>query len=98
MQALLELPRPTNSLHSLRNFHDTVESHTRGLSSLGKSGETYGDLLVTVIREKLPKEVKLNIARSKTTPEWSLPQLMSAVIKEIRILECGTHNSPLGSS
>ena len=98
MRALLELPRPTNSLHSLRNFHDTVESHTRGLSSLGKSGETYGDLLVTVIREKLPKEVKLNIARSKTTPEWSLPQLMSAVLKEIRILECGTHNSPLGSS
>ena len=41
MQALLELPKPTNSLHSLHSFHDTVESHTRGLSSLGKSGETY---------------------------------------------------------
>ena len=44
MQALLESPKPTNSLHSLCSFHDTVESHTRDLSSLGKSGETYGHL------------------------------------------------------
>ena len=55
-------------------------------------------VLVTVIHEKLPKEVKLNIARLKTTPEWSLPQLMSAVLKEIRTLECGAHNSLMGSS
>ena len=79
MQALLELPKPNNSLCS---FHDAVESHAHGLSSLGKSVETYGDLLVTVIQEKLPKDIKINIARSKTTPESSLPQLMSAILKE----------------
>ena len=92
------VPKPSNSIRSLRSFHDAVESHTRGLSSLGKSEDTYGDLLVTVIREKLPKELKINIARSKTTPEWSLSQLMSAILKEIRILECGTNQLSLVSS
>jgi len=98
MLALLELPKPNNSLHSLRSFHDTVKSHTHGLSSLGKSAETYGDLLVTVIQGKLPKDIKINIARSKITPESSLPQLMSAILKEISILEYGAHNSSMTQS
>jgi len=92
MQALLQLPKANNSLHNLRSFHDAVESHIRGLSSLGKSVDTYGDLLVTIIREKLPKDIKINIARLKTIPESSLPQLMSA------ILEYGAHNSSMTQS
>jgi len=98
MQALLELPKLSNSLRSLHSFHDAVKSHTHGLSSLGKSEHAYGDLLVAVIHEKLPKEIKLqcNIARSKTTSEWSLSQLMAAILNEIRILECGAHNPLMG--
>ena len=93
MQALLELPKRSNSLRSLHSFHHAVESHTRGLSSLGKSEHTCGDLLVTVIREKLHKEIKTNIARSKTTSELSLFKLMAAILDE---LECGAHNSLMG--
>ena len=37
MKALLDMPSPTNNLASLRMFYDSVESHIRGLSSLGKS-------------------------------------------------------------
>ena len=96
IRALLELSKPSNSLCSLRSFHDAGESRTRDLSSLGKSEHTYGDLLVTVIREKLPKEIKTNIARSNTTSEWSLSQLMVAILNEIRILECGVHNPLMG--
>jgi len=98
MQSLLELLKPNNNVRSLRTFHDAVESHTRVLSSLGKPGGAYGDMLLTVVREKLPREVKLNIARTKDTPGWSLSQLMSALLKEIRILEYGAHNSLMGSS
>ena len=46
MQALLDLTSPTNSLAALQLFHDSVESHIRSLSSLGKSHDTYGSLLV----------------------------------------------------
>ena len=33
MQALLDLPNPTNTLTSLQQFHDSVKSHIRSLSS-----------------------------------------------------------------
>ena len=39
MQALLDLPSPVNILTSLQPFHDSVESHIRSLSSLGKDRE-----------------------------------------------------------
>ena len=89
MRALLEIAKPTNNLTSLRAFHDTIESHSRGLSSLGKSEETYGDLFVPIILGKLPKEIRQNLARETATSEWTFPQLMSAILKEIRILETG---------
>ena len=56
MQALLDLPSPVNTLTSLQQFHDSVESHIRSLSSLGKDCESYGDLLVPIIMGKLPVE------------------------------------------
>ena len=90
MRALLEMP---NTLNSLRMFHDTIESHSRGLSSLGKSEDTYGDLLVPIILGKLPKDTRQNLARDTDTPEWTFPQLMSAILREIRILETGGNDS-----
>ena len=93
MQALLEVPNPTNTLISLRTFHDTIESHSRGLSSLGKSEQTYGDLLVSIILGKLPKDIKQNLARNSTRAEWKFSQLMSAILREIEILETGSSSS-----
>ena len=57
-QALIELPGPTNSLSSLREFYDTTESHIRSLSALGKAEDSYGSLLVPIIRGKLPGKIK----------------------------------------
>ena len=63
MQALLDLPSPVNTLTSLQQFHDSVESHIRSLSSLGKDRESYSDLLVPIIMGKLPMETRKNLAR-----------------------------------
>ena len=49
MQALLDLPNPTDTLSSLETFYDVMERHVRSLSSHGKPVESYGNLLVTVI-------------------------------------------------
>jgi len=46
MQALVELPSPSNNATSLRQLYDTIESHIRGLESLGKSKDTFGDFLI----------------------------------------------------
>ena len=46
MQALLDLPAPSNNATSLRQLYDAIESHIRGLQSLGKSKDTFGDFLI----------------------------------------------------
>ena len=58
MQALLNLPNPSNNHSSLQTFYDTIENHMRGLASLGKSPDTYGSLLTPIILTKLPNEIK----------------------------------------
>ena len=92
MQALLHLSSPSSSLTSLRLFYDTVESHIRGLASLGKSEHTLGDLLIPIIMEKLPIDVQRNLAREHSNSPWNLPDLMAAILKEIRILESGLYS------
>ena len=93
MQALLNLCDVTNSLSSLQSFYDTVENHIRGLSSLGKFPESYGDLLTPIIFRKLPKEIQRNLARDHSNAEWTLDDLRSSIMKEIRILETEIHTS-----
>ena len=58
MSTLLELPRPSNSLTSVHVFDNTVESHSRGLSSLGKSEHTIGEIIVSVILGKLQRVIR----------------------------------------
>ena len=92
MTSLTTMASPTNSLASLRMFYDSLESHIRGLASLGKAEHTFGDLLVPIIIGKLTPEVRKNLAREHSNTQWILSDLMVAIQKEIRILECG-HDS-----
>ena len=89
MQSLLELPRPDNSTHSLQRFHDKLETFVRGLESLGKCQDSYGDLLVPIIREKLPSDLKRSMARDHGNRQWTLPELRDAIRKEVNILQEG---------
>jgi len=93
MQAFIKAPNPANTLNSLRKFYDTVESHLRGLSSVGKSKQSYGDLLVPIILSKLPKDTIRNLARGSTSTDWKYPELISAIRREIEILDASATNS-----
>ena len=93
MQALLDLPKPVYELSSLHVFYDTMENHVRGLESLGRSHETYGDLLVPIVLGKLPSDMRTNLARDHDSHEWKFQQLRESILKEIRILEIGVHTN-----
>ena len=93
MKALLEMPSPTSSLASLRIFYDSVEGHIRGLSLLGKSEHSYGDILVPILMGKLPSDIRRNLAREHSNSQWILADLMAALLKEIRVLESGLYDS-----
>ena len=86
MHALLNTPKPVNTLCSLRLFHDTVESHIRGLTALEQSENSYGALLVPIILGKLPSEIRRNLACAHTDPEWTITDLQTGILTEFRVL------------
>ncbi|XP_062574758.1 uncharacterized protein LOC134236601 [Saccostrea cucullata] len=89
MQALLDLPPPKNNLTSLRHFYDQVETYVRGLESYGQAQDTYGSLLVHVILNKLPTEIRKNLAREHGSTDWLLRDLRNSLYRKLYILEAG---------
>ena len=89
MKALWELPKPTDSIASVKDFYDSLETYIRGLKSLGKTEDSYGDLLIPIILEKLPGSLKTHISRTHGDKAWTLPELKEAVYKEIQASEAG---------
>ena len=89
MQALLQLPIPSSNLHSLRKFYDDMETKIRALESLGKLQENYGDMLVPIVLEKLPCDIREHLTRQHGDGDWLLSDLRYVIFKEIKIKEAG---------
>ena len=89
MEMLLNIDAVTSqyNLKGLRHLYDTVESQVRGLKSLGVSAKSYGSLLVSVLLNKLPQELRLIVSRQVKEEEWNLDGLLSMVEKEISARE-----------
>ena len=66
-----------------------MESYIRGLESLGQCQDSFGNLLVPVILEKLPADVKRNITRGHGNNKRQLQDLRQALKRDIGILESG---------
>ena len=73
----------------MRNFHDKVETHFRGLQSLAVDSETYSSIVVPVLLEKIPESVRLNMVRStrKSHLDWEVMDLLDALKKELEVRE-----------
>ena len=51
------------SVKEMRKLHDTIERNVRALRSSGMHYEHFVPLLVSIILEKLPNTIKLQITR-----------------------------------
>ena len=71
-----------NNLTGLRHLYDFVEMHTRSLTSLGVTSDSYGTLLSSVLINKLPSDVRLLISRNVSGEEWKLDKLLKALHNE----------------
>ena len=89
MQGLLELPRPMSTIVSLRTFQEKMESYIGGLQSLGQGQDSFGFLLVPVILEKLPADVKRNMTRDHGNNKWQLQDLRQALKRVLVFLSQG---------
>ncbi|XP_070557407.1 uncharacterized protein [Ptychodera flava] len=83
IKALWQLEKPTGTLNSLVTFHDNMEGYICGLNALGKSDDTFGDLLILIILEKVPANVRKQISRDKGDEAWTLTSIRESIQREI---------------
>ena len=76
-----------SNLKRLRELYDQVEAHIRALQALGVESESYGKLLIPLLMEKLPANLRLIISRSIDKEEWDLDVLLRAFDNEIEARE-----------
>jgi hypothetical protein len=95
MKSLLDLPALQSNLLSLKEFYDTTESYIRGLESLRQQEETFGTMLIPILMDKLPSNVKINITRANGSDRWTLESLRRCILHEITILEAGQTKTTL---
>ena len=89
MRKLYGLAKHENTHKSLQTFFDLLESNVRGLENLGKASNTYRELLVCILLDKLPGEFRKNLTRKHGQDQWPLQDLRDALRSEIRALEAG---------
>ena len=83
----LEAVASANNMVGLRRLYDSVETHIRGLESLGVGAETYGSLLSSVLLNKLPTTLKLAISRKLGGEEWGLNAILREFLMELEARE-----------
>ncbi len=98
MDVLLNIERVVSqyNLKGLRRMYDEIESHVRNLRSLGIIPESYGSLLISVILNKLPQELRLIVSMKTPDGEWNLDALMKEVQQEIEARERSDTRSTTG--
>ena len=92
MANLLRLPAVTNAddLKSMRRLVDDLTANVRALEALGTSSATYGELLLPVLKGKVPDVWRLQWARSrgdKAGSDSEFACFMSYLQEEMKIRE-----------
>ena len=103
MDELLALePCESGNVESLRKLYDVVEVHIRNLQQFQIALKNYGPVLISIVVNKLPEEVKLEITRQMPDGKWQIEKLMEAVKKEVtareRCYQRSLSNSKYGES
>ena len=95
---LLQLPGVTNSndLKSLRRLVDDFTVNVRSLEALNTPSSRYGEVLLPVMKEKIPEEWRLQWARIKiqdagTSQTSEFESFMKYLHDEMRIREDASH-------
>ena len=73
-------------LRQLRGIYDKIETHVRGLQSLGIGSTQYGSLLTPVVLSKIPEEMRLHVTR-KFKDTYDFDQLLESFKEELQIRE-----------
>ena len=71
----------------MRSLYDACEGYIHGLEALCFYPESYGDLLLPIVRKKLPEEVRRVMLRSHDETTWTLADLRKQLRHEVETRE-----------
>ena len=101
MESLLKINkiRSPDNIKGLRMLYNHVESCVRNLRSLKLDTAGYGSLLIPILKDRLPDEIIMVIARKFGGNKWTLEQVMDYFNAELRAQEnCAGVNTTRSSS
>ena len=90
MDDLVRLERLSSSrvnVSEVRKLYDKIEGHLRSLVALGKNSDEFGDVLIPVILDKLPNDIRLEISRKLGQDNWEINVFMKLLSDEIMARE-----------
>ena len=89
MQKFVLLPSVKNrqDVAGLRKLFDQVESSVRNLKSLKVETNSYGSLLVPLLNEKLPNDMRERIAHKFDNDAWSSDDMLNFLKRELEAKE-----------
>ena len=97
MKRFVQLPtmKNNNDVFGLRKIYDQVESSVRNLKSLQMDTSGYGALLVPLLIEKLPFNLRQSIAKKFENDIWELLEMLRTLKDD---LEAKEHSISVGST
>ena len=99
MEVLVKLPKVNNinDVSRLRNIYDRLEPSVRNLRELGIETDTYGSLLISIIFDRIPEELRIIISRQFKDNNWDLDSLIRIFKEELFARErCSALSSEKG--
>jgi len=92
MESLVKLPviKDLRDITEVRRMYDKIESCVRNLKSLDISPDSYGQLLIPLLNEKIPDELKIIISRKFGDQVWKLEDMINYVKIELQAREICT--------
>ena len=90
MERFINLPtiKSSKDIVGLRKFSDQIESTLRSLTTLGIDSRNYGALLIPIVLNRLPDDIRLLISRKyESEDNWVLKNLLETLDSEIKARE-----------
>ena len=91
MESLYKLPviRSSEDVRSTRDFHDKIEMNLQSVEAIGVEPESYGCLLVPMIKDKIPNELNIHTSCKfdASVDIWKINDLMRELKLEIEARE-----------
>ena len=89
MEQLLKLERVRSSANfrELRSLYDRITVHLRSLSPFEIDSEHFGPMLISVVMEKLPNDIRLEMSRRMNKKEWKINDVVNILKDEVEARE-----------